>query len=346
MNALGLLGSFVGGGVLLVIGGTLLARAGDEFAERTRLGGLFVGMVVLAIATSLPELATDIAAVRAGAPDLAVGALMGSNMTNMAILALIDLIHRRTVWPAISLGHARTASVAIGLTALATLTLLTPTGLELGWVGVETVLIGAGYVMAVIWIRRARPDLGMTGTPTPVPTGWSVRRETSMTWIVLRLVAATTVVLISGPIVAATGEELAEVTGLGQTFVGVAFVAAATSAPELVAALAAVRIGAHDLAVGNLFGSNAVNMALLLPVDLAYTPGALLASVGPDQAVAGLGAILLMALAWPASSTVPRRGSPNSSQTRYSCWLPSSGRWWRWRPPEIPAGLPSPDRDG
>lgn len=82
----------------------------------------------------------------------------------------------------------------------------------------------------------ARPDLGMAGLPTPVPTGWSVRKETSMTWIVLRLVAATTVVLISGPIVAATGEELAEVTGLGQTFVGVAFVAAATSAPELVAA--------------------------------------------------------------------------------------------------------------
>lgn len=297
MSVVGLVASFIGGGALLVIGGTLLARAGDQFAERTRLGGLFVGIAVLAIATSLPELATDIAAVRAGAPDLAVGALLGSNMTNMAILALIDLVHRRTVWPAISLGHARTASVAIGLTALATLTILTPTGLELGWVGAETVLIGIGYVVSLLWIRRARPDLGLTGAPTPLPTGWSEETSVSMTWIVLRLVAATVLVLVSGPIVAATGEELAAVTGLGQTFVGVAFVAAATSAPELVAALAAVRIGAHDLAVGNLFGSNAVNMALLLIVDLAYTPGALLGAVGPQQAVAGLGAILLMALA-------------------------------------------------
>lgn len=297
MSVLGLLASFMGGGVLLVIGGALLARAGDEFADRTRLGGLFVGIAVLALATSLPELATDIAAVRAGAPDLAVGALLGSNMSNMAILALIDLIHRRTVWPAISLAHARTASVAIGLTALATLTILTPTGLELGWVGAETILVGIGYVVALVWIRRARPDLGLTGAPAPVPTGWSDETGVSMTWIVLRLVAATALVLVSGPIVAATGEELAAVTGLGQTFVGAAFVAAATSAPELVAALAAVRIGAHDLAVGNLFGSNAVNMALLFIVDLAYTPGALLGAVGPEQAVAGLGAILLMALA-------------------------------------------------
>lgn len=164
-----------------------------------------------------------------------------------------------------------------------------------------------------------------------------------MTWIVLRLVAATTVVLISGPIVAATGEELAEVTGLGQTFVGVAFVAAATSAPELVAALAAVRIGAHDLAVGNLFGSNTVNMALLLPVDLAYTPAHLLAAVGPDQAVAGLGAILLMALAGIVH--VPRRGSPTSSPTRSLSWLPLSGRWWRWRLSEH-QGRQRSDRDG
>jgi cation:H+ antiporter len=82
--------------------------------------------------------------------------------------------------------------------------------------------------------------------------------------------------------------------------VGTTLLAFATSLPELVAAVAAVRIGAHDLAVGNLFGSNCFNMAALLFADVAYRPGPLLAAVHPGQAVAGISAVLLMSLALAA----------------------------------------------
>jgi len=123
---------FVVSASAVVAGGTALARAGDAIATRTGLGGLFIGMLLMAAATSLPEILTDAAAAAAGSPDLAVGDLFGSSMANMAILAFVDLLHRHRVWPRVEIGHARVASVAIALTALATLGILTPPGLVLG----------------------------------------------------------------------------------------------------------------------------------------------------------------------------------------------------------------------
>jgi len=93
--------------VIVVVAGTFLARIGDEIAEHTGLGRIFVGALFVAIATSLPELATDIAAAASDAPDLAIGDLCGSSMANMATLAIVDLRYRGRLMPAVELGHAR-----------------------------------------------------------------------------------------------------------------------------------------------------------------------------------------------------------------------------------------------
>lgn len=290
----------------LVWAGITLARAGDEIATRTGLGGLFVGMLLMAAATSLPEIVTDVSAAIADAPDLAVGDLFGSSMANMATLAVIDLIARRKLWPSVELGHARVASVAIALTALAVLGVVTPVGVSVGWVGLDTIGIAAAYVLAVAWVRRTRtsdpasgPDLG----ELPVATGWtrSSRAPRLFRSAAARFGLATAVVFVTGPLVAISGKGIADTSGLGQTFVGVTMLAVATSIPELVASIAAVRIGAYDLAVGNLFGSNAINMAMLVVVDAAFMRGPLLSAVtGSGVVVAGVGAILLMSIALAA----------------------------------------------
>ncbi len=250
------------------------------------------------------------------APDLAVGDLFGSSMANMAILAIVDLIGRHHVWPRVEIGHARVASIAIALTAMATLGVLTPPGLTLGWVGVDTVVIAAAYIAAVAWIRRSPVNRFAGGEVLPTPTGWTRPSRGELRPIIGRFLAATAVIVVSAPLLAHSGKEIADASGLGQTFVGTALVAASTSLPELVASVAAVRIGAHDLAVGNLFGSNAFNMVALLFTDVAYTKGPLLAAVDPSQAVAGLGAILLMALAVTAivhgTETRVRRLEPDA----------------------------------
>ena len=285
---------------VVALAGIRLARAGDELAELLGIPRLTVGMLLVAGATSLPELVTDVTAALNHAPDLAVGDLMGSSMANMAILALIDVMRRQRVWSHVEVGHARVAAVAIALTALATLGLLTPMGLTIGWVGVDTVLIAGAYVAAVQWIRRSPSSRFAEGSVLPRPTGWSRPERGQVRPVMAQLLAAAVVILIAAPLLATAAEEIADGFGLGQTFVGTALLAMTTSLPELVASLAAVRMGSFDLAVGNLFGSNAFNMAALFVVDLAYRPGPLLAAVSSAQAVGAVGAILLMAAALAA----------------------------------------------
>ena len=285
--------------------GIVLARSGDAIAERTGLGGLVVGMFLLAGATSLPEIVVDVSAALADAPDLAVGDLFGSSMANMAILAVVDLVYRGRVWTHVGLGQARLAAVAIALTSVALLAMFVPHGLAIGWIGVETIVIVAGYLAATAWIHRTRcagrREQDVTGEVI-APIGWGGEAQSVMPMrsVVIRFALAAGVILVAAPFVALSAQGLAIQTGIGETFVGAFLLAATTSLPELVASLTAVRIGARDLAVGNLFGSNAFNMVALLAADLAYFPGPILAAVAPAQAVAGIGAILLMALALAA----------------------------------------------
>lgn len=291
---------FVVSGALIAWAGVTLARAGDEIARRAGLSRLLVGVLLVGAATSLPEIATDVSASLAGSPDLAVGDLMGSSMANMAILALIDLMHRHQVWPTVEIGHARVASVAIGLTALATLGILTPPGVAIGWVGLDTLAIASAYVAMVAWMRRSPSGRFGGSALIPVPTGWSKPTRSELRPAVLRFAFAALVILGAAPLLAKSAQEIAATAGIAETFVGATLLALATSAPELVAAIAAVRIGAHDLAVGNLFGSNAFNMTALVLADAAYLPGPMLSAVDPGHAVAGVSAILLMGLALAA----------------------------------------------
>lgn len=311
--------TFVVAATVLVRAGISLAASGDQLAERTGLGRMFVGMIFVAFATSLPEVLTDVSAAIAGSPDLAAGDLFGSSMANMAILAVLDLLHRGRVWPAVELGHSRVASVAIGLTALAALGVAVPSGLRLGWVGPVPILIVVLYAAAVAWFRRSpvpgapgRPELEVTMLE---PTGWT-GPPAALRTIVWRFLLAAGVILVSAPVVAIAAQDIARETGIEETFVGALLLAVTTSLPELVASLAALRIGSYDLAVGNLFGSNAANMVVFLFADLAYTDGPLLSAVNPDQVVPALGAILLMALAASAivggTETRIKRSEPDA----------------------------------
>jgi cation:H+ antiporter len=268
--------------LVFVLSAAVLARAGsslagyaDQIAERMRMSRLFVGTLMLAFATSLPELVTDITAARAGAPDLAVGDLFGSSMANMAILAIIDLFYRGEVWPSVELGHARVAAVAMALTAMAALNIFTGSTLAIGWVGFVPILIAVIYVLSIAWFRRmpllARPGLEAPRVPLQKPTGWSEEASmVSLGGLWARFGTSALLILLTAPIVTLSVKAIADSTGIAQTFLGAALLAVTTSLPELVASIASVRIGAYDMAVGNLFGSNIANMSVLLFADIAY----------------------------------------------------------------------------
>lgn len=299
---IGWLALFASMSALIVGAGTVLARAGDRISDRTGLGGLLIGMVLVAAATSLPEIAVAVAAVVEGSPDLAIGNLLGSNMANMALLAVVDLAYRGRVWHRVGSGHARTAAVAIALTAVVVLAIEQPFRLALGWVGIESIIVFVGFVSLLGWTRRSTGPNGVDAAsheatgPSPAPqpaTAWELR---DIRGELAKFGIAALVILVAAPLLVLSAEGIAAETGLGETFVGASFLAFSTSLPELAASLAAVRIGAFELAVGSLLGSNAFNMAILFAVDLFYLEGPVLGDVAPTQAFVGVGAILLMSI--------------------------------------------------
>ena len=297
----------------IIIGaGVLLAKSGDRIADITGLGGLLIGMVLVAAATSLPEIAVAVSAVvTEDSPNLAIGNLFGSNMANMALLAIVDIAWRGKVWQRVGSGHARTAAVGIALTAIAVLAVLRPIELAIGWVGIESIIIFVGFVSLIAWTHRS-------STPA-VPTGEVSHEQVSaeqaehehlsgaeatsrrailhsIRWDLAKFGVAALIILLSAPILVDAAGGIAREAAIGESFVGASFLAFSTSLPELATAVAAVRIGAFDLAVGSLLGSNAFNMAIIFIVDLFYVDGPILAAVDPIQAFVGVSAILLMAI--------------------------------------------------
>jgi cation:H+ antiporter len=327
---------FVAAALVVGVGGTILARMGDAIAKETGLGGLTVGLLLLSLATSLPEVATSTSAAATGAPDLAVSNYLGSNMANMAVLAIVDLLSRRKVFPLIELAQARVGTGAVVLTAVVGLAILLQDGRTIGPIGYDTVIITVTFLAILTWIRRApaeirglpvsavggdasiNPGVPGAGDGTGIEThgALAVRDRRRLRRALLGFGIGALVTLAAAPVLAIAAQEIARLTGIGQTFVGAAFLAMATSAPELVASVAAVRIGAADLAVGNLFGSNLFNMGIIFTADLAYPGGAILASVSPVQNVVAFGAIILTGLGLAAvlhgTETRPLRIEPDA----------------------------------
>jgi cation:H+ antiporter len=285
---------FVMSALVIIIAGTFLSRFADEIAERTGLGRLLIGSVLLAGATSLPELTVDISAVRAGMPDLAVGDLMGSSLFNLLILGILDLLSQTPgkMLSRQAARHALSGNVSVALTALVAIGLSAQAVLASGqWLGVShgLWLVGLGYVFGVRLIyvdQRASLAFDAASGHLPDSTGRGPWGRAAAGFAV-----AAGAIVIAGPYLAEAAGEIATLSGLGKTFVGTTLVAFSTSLPELVTSLAALRRGAYDLVIGNVFGSNAFNMMLLIPIDM-FHPGPLLAEVSSGHAVTGLAAIL------------------------------------------------------
>jgi cation:H+ antiporter len=281
---------FVLAGTVLIAAGTVLARAGEEISQATGIGRVWIGAVLIAAATSLPELATDVSAVRLGAPDLATGDLFGSSMANMLILAAVDLAwRRRQLLRQAALDNILLASLAIVLNVMAAIFVLTRPQHHVLGVAPESLALVAAYLAGVRAVYRHGNRPGSRGEGTTPRAGRRLRRA------LVRFGLAAAVTLGAAPPFAAAAQAIAEISGLGSTFVGTFLVGISTSLPELVAAVAAVRMRAFDLAVGNLFGSNAFNMAIFLAMDLA-TPAPIFAALDAGHALGACSAVLLMAL--------------------------------------------------
>ena len=249
----------------LLIGADLLVRGGAALASQLGVQPIVVGLTVVALGTSLPELAIGVDAVRQGSPGLAVGNIVGTNLVNILfILGLSALIRpiafeRRTL--RFDLPAMTGASLALWLLALdGSLTRVDGTILFVG---------GVTYTAGIIWTSRRESEA--------VRADYASRSERTtralfrglMLLAGIGLVLAGAELLVDGAIDVARSLEVSEAT------IGLTVIAIGTSAPELVTTVTSTLRGERDIAVGNLLGSTVYNIALILGITVLVAPAAL-----------------------------------------------------------------------
>lgn len=281
--------------------GYQLSRYGDAIAQRTGLSGSWIGVALLATVTSLPELATGISSVAvANAPNLAVGDALGSCVVNLVFLVVIDSFFRKEpVWYRASQGHVLAGALGVVMLGFVLISLLmhqfrgvavSPSRLQLGFALTTPVLL-ALYLVAmrtVFVYERQHAQAQNTELDADLPPLRSA---------VIRFALAAGVVAGAGIWLPFVATNLAHTMGWNKSFVGSLFVALATSLPELAVTLSALRLGALDMAIANLLGSNLFNVAIIAVDDIFYRPGPLLAAVSPVHAVTAGSAITMTGLA-------------------------------------------------
>jgi cation:H+ antiporter len=284
---------------LAVIGyaGYFLSRYGDIIAEKSGVSASWIGLILLSTATSLPELVTGISSVTfAGAPNIAVGDVLGSAVFNLVILVVLDALYRReNMYSRAAQGHILSASLGAILIAFAGFSLLLDhAGMSpaFGHVGIYSPFILLVYLvsMRVVYSYERRTVAEF------VEAAAERYPDATLRGAIKGYLLAAGAVVLAGSWLPFVAKDIADMMGWGQSFVGTLLVAAVTSAPEAAVTIAALRIGALDMAIANLLGSNLFNIIILAADDLFYTSGPLLANVDASHALTAFTAVMMSAL--------------------------------------------------
>ena len=287
---------FAGTALVIVLAGARLARYGDVLGEKSGLGRSWIGVVLLAATTSLPELFTGFGATAlAPLPDIAIGDVLGSCMFNLLILSMMDAVQPEPLSARAHQGHAISIGFGLLLIGVAGVGLVVGDRMPtLGWVGISSPVLIVLYFVAMRVIftheqtRRARET---SEVAEELQYG-----ETTLRTAMIHYSIAAVVVIAAALWLPQLGAELARRTGLGEAFVGSLFVALTTSLPEIVVSLTAVRIGAVDLGIANVLGSNLFNLLILGLDDFFYREGPLLAAAATSHGVTVTAIVMMNAL--------------------------------------------------
>ncbi len=313
-------------GLIVILAGTIFAKLADRLADLLNIGGGWIGLILLATVTSLPELVSGATATTIGNVDLALGGIFGSCAFNIVIIALMNaMIGGGSVLRKVSLSHSLTSSFGLALIGLALFGLVVSGRInssgpiaqwfEIAW-SLLILVAYLGCMRLVYRFEKSQSALADLFEAKPV------QRVPGSMYLALAIFAC--IIVLASCWLACLGDVLSThkigIIGrpLGATFVGACFLALATSLPEIATSMAAIRLGNIDLALGNIFGSNMFNIfviPMLKIVSMINGQPVLLAqeSVSQnDHMITGLTAILLTvitvgSLTYKSRRTVLRR---------------------------------------
>lgn len=284
---------------IIFFGGGKLSYYGDQIAEKSGLGKAWLGLILMATVTSLPELIVGISSSAIiKSADLAVGDVIGSCAFNMAILAILDIFvpkHQHLFFIASGQRHILSASLGLILMAVAGLGLFLPLNfIVLPGLGIISLFFIIVYFASVRIIYQY--DFIQKKGESILPQV-SNEKSLSLKQLYLQYFFYAVIVIAAAMFIPYFAEKIASYTGLGNTFVGTFLVAASTSLPEVAVSIAAVRMGSVDLAIGNLLGSNIFNMLILAIDDLFYSDGILLKDASDIHLISVFSVVLMASIA-------------------------------------------------
>ena len=291
---------FLASGVAVVFLGAYLARYGDALASLTGWGRLFVGSILVALATSLPEVSNNITAVRIDNPQLALGDVLGSNMLNLFILGAVALLFGgKRFLQNVAPEQGYLIVLAALLTGIAVIFAFFKSGVSIWQVGLSSVIVLVVYLIGMWFVYQRRPA---AADAEEEDAGMTLRRA----WIMFVIVSIG--VIIAGVMLAQSTDRIAHETGVSSGVLGILAVALVTSMPEISATLAAARLGAADLGFAGVYGSCVFNITILAYADFFYRKGVVVNSAATEHYIAGV--IALGLIVWGGLLLWGRRRLP------------------------------------
>jgi cation:H+ antiporter len=294
---------------IILVASTFLAKSADVIAFKTGLGRAFIGVVLLATATSLPELGTGVSSiVLFDEPDLAAGDAFGSNLFNLLIIGLLDLYWRNgPILNNVGMTSAIVGALGIAVISLAAIALLIhgmTSSMSTWYVSPFSVVTFLVFLVAMYMIyrfdRRSQQEDAPDSADEAQESGEPDEHEyanASMSRAAITYVLAASTVVGAAVWLASSGDRVATEMGWEASFVGTQFLAFSTSLPELAASFAALRINAPVLAITGVLGSNLFNTGFILFADdLAFTEGVIWANVSDIHPLTAFIAVLMTAV--------------------------------------------------
>lgn len=265
---------------VIAIFGTRMTTVADRLADRTGLGEAFVGAVFLGAATSLPGITASVTAAIEGNAQLALSNAVGGIAAQTAFLAIADITWRKAnlEHAAASVPNMMQAALLIIILTLIIIGTMTP-NVTLFSVHPLSPLMLIVYFFGMRMVRNARaqpmwmPKMTDQSEPDEPDEPQAPRSSNTKLW--LQFVIAAGLMVAAGVFVTRSTVVIADEFGMNHTIAGALFTAVATSLPELVTSIAAVRRGALTLAVGGVIGGNCFDTLFASVADFAYRDGSL-----------------------------------------------------------------------